>query len=123
LLKISNPELKQDVAEHLFKNFEQQSLFQASEYVAFSMLNSTDCTLDGRREALFEQYRKMAKGQIAPEITFVNSNKNVKHLSQVDSKYKLVVFGAGWCPSCQEELPKLQSNYDKWKTKNLEIVY
>ncbi|MBF0695454.1 MAG: redoxin domain-containing protein [Flavobacterium sp.] len=123
LLKISNPELKQDVAEHLFKNFEQQSLFQASEYVAFSMLNSTDCTLDGRREALFEQYRKMAKGQIAPEITFVNSNKNVKHLSQVGSKYKLVVFGAGWCPSCQEELPKLQSNYDKWKTKNLEIVY
>jgi thiol-disulfide isomerase/thioredoxin len=119
----SVPELRQDVAEYMFKLFEQRSLYPAAEHLALAMLGDTGCTIDAKREALFEQYRKMAKGNTAPDIMLVNSNKPYKKLSDLKSKYRLVIFGAGWCPTCNEEVPKLKAAYPGWKSSGLEIVY
>lgn len=120
---VKYPELKQDVAAYLFRLFEQRSLFPAAEHLALTMLNDAGCTVDAEREALFEQYRKMAKGNTAPDIVLFNSNKSYKKLSDIKTKYKLVIFGAGWCPTCREEAPKLLKAYPEWKKRNLEIVY
>jgi thiol-disulfide isomerase/thioredoxin len=44
-------------------------------------------------------------------------------LSDLKSEYTLVVFGAGWCPGCPEELSKIAGYYRKWKTHNIEVVF
>jgi thiol-disulfide isomerase/thioredoxin len=119
-----NPILKQDVAEFLFRLFEKRSLFTNAEHLALTMLDTQNCVMDAKHEALFEQYRKMAKGKMAPEIIFENATKQIEKLSAISSKYKLVVFGASWCSKCQEDLPKLMPYYQDWKTKyNMDIVF
>ncbi len=51
------------------------------------------------------------------------NSQGLKKLSNIKSKYVLVVFGAGWCQKCTEELPKIAGLYEKWKKKELEVVY
>lgn len=118
-----NATLKQEVAQYVFKTLEKRSLFPAAEHLALSMLDSQSCQLTPERTALFEQYRKMGVGQTAPDIDFANSKSDKTKLSEINSKYRLVVFAASWCEKCKEEMPKLKAFYQDWKTKyNLEII-
>lgn len=118
-----NATLKQEVAQYIFKTLEKRSLFPAAEHLALSMLDKQNCQLTPERTALFEQYRKMAVGQTATDIDFANSKSDKTKLSEINSKYRLVVFAASWCEKCKEEMPKLKSFYEGWKTKyNLEII-
>ena len=122
----SNPTKQQAVAEHCFKWLEKRSLFKAAEHLALAMLNQTNCQIDEKRTNLFEQYRKMAVGNTAPDIVFENKEERAKSkdLKSIKSNYKLVVFGASWCPNCQSDYPKLKEKYTSLKTNyDLEIVY
>jgi thiol-disulfide isomerase/thioredoxin len=120
----SNPVLLQDVAQNVFNLLEKRSLYPAAEHLALAMLEESSCQLDTKHQALFEQYRKMAKGKKAPEIVFTSPVNGFKTLSAMNYKYKLVVFGASWCDKCREELPKLIPFYAGWKKKeDLEIVF
>ena len=104
---------QQEVAEYCFKQLEKKDLTQASEYLAKVMLNQSGCQLDEKRTELFEQYRKMAEGNTAPDITLPDGRK----LSELSGKYKLVVFGASWCPDCQKDYPSLVGSYKRIKEK------
>ena len=120
----NDPSSKQNVAEYLFKLFEKRSLFPAAEHIAVAMLSDANCQPDSRREALIELYRKMAIGNVAPDIVFANSGKPAKNLYDVKAKYRLVVFGASWCPACAEDIPKLKSFYPQWKSKyGVEVIF
>jgi thiol-disulfide isomerase/thioredoxin len=44
-------------------------------------------------------------------------------LSDIQSDYKVVAFGASWCPRCAEELAQLHPLYKKWKSKGVEVVF
>lgn len=117
-----NPLRKQEIAEYCFKKLEKRSQFSAAEYLALKMLNQSNCKLDEKRTSLFEQYRKMAIGNTAPNI-ILNLNTK-KSLESIDSKYKLVIFGASWCPNCQTDYPKLVNIYKFLKdTYQVEIIY
>jgi peroxiredoxin len=88
------------------------------------MLDDSSCQLDEKHQALFEQYRKMAIGKTAPDIVFSKEVKGYAKLSDIKSKYKVVVFGASWCNKCAEELPKLKPYYENWKkTDDVEVVF
>lgn len=116
----TNPELKQNTAEYLFRVYEKKSLFEASEHLALQMLNDQNCSLDIKHKALFEQYRKMANGKTAPDIQ-LSAGQNLYNLK---NKFKLVVFGASWCQKCTEEIPKLAQFYQNWKDQyQLEVVF
>ena len=119
-----------EVSEHLFKLFEKRSLFDAAEYLSFRMLEQNSCSVEGELKRRFEQYRTMKEGSKAPEIVFETKPEHVlrgfknneKSLNDIKSKYKLVVFWAGWCEHCMLEIPKLQSMYFKLKNKEVEVV-
>lgn len=114
-----NPTLQQQVAQHLFKYFEKRSLFKAAENIALTMLNQSNCQLSQNSIQLFEQYRKVAIGETASNIVL-----NQTDLKNINSAYKLVVFGASWCPNCQTDYPKFIENYKNLKsTYDIEIVY
>ena len=119
-----------EVISYLFELLEQHSLFSASEYLALKVLNLKSCTIDSDLARQLESYRAMKKGNIAPDIefqehSFVNGVKQnqLNRLSQIQTSYTLVVFGASWCPKCTEELPILIQNYSKWKNLGIEVVY
>ncbi len=111
---------QQEVAEYCFKVLEQQNRIANSEYIAKTMLDQSGCQLDSKRTNLFEQYRKMAIGNKAPEIELPKGKK----LSELNSMYKLVVFGASWCPNCQRDYPSLVGAYKRLNEKySIDVVY
>jgi thiol-disulfide isomerase/thioredoxin len=117
-----------EITDYLFDLLERHSLFQASEYLALKVLNEVSCTINTDLAKQLETYRAMKKGNTAPDIVFQSSffsnPSNIpSKLSNIKSNYTLVVFGASWCPKCNEELPEIASHYSKWKYKGVEVVF
>jgi thiol-disulfide isomerase/thioredoxin len=118
-----------EVTDYLFDLLERHSFFQASEYLALKVLNEVSCTIDSNLAKQLETYRAMKKGNIAPDISFeaghlwMPSSGQIQRLSDIKSKYLLVVFGAGLCPKCKEDMPELARLYSKWRAHGVEVVY
>lgn len=113
------PSRLQEVAEYCFTMLEQRNLTKAAEQIALAMLGKENCTLTDKQINLFEQYRKLAIGKTAPDIVLKKGT-----LKSLDNPYKLVVFGASWCPNCQNDYPSLLGKCKKLKEMcDLEVVY
>lgn len=120
-----------EITDYLFDLLERHSLFQASEYLALKVLNTTGCTLNSDLAKQLETYRAMKKGNTAPDVLFQGeiiapnfaAGKTPPKLSALQTKYTLVVFGAGWCPKCKEEIPEIAKLYTKWKARGVEVVF
>lgn len=125
-----NDRLLGEVSDFLFNFLEKRSLYRASEYLALKLLTETSCTLDDDLAKQMETYRAMKVGNIAPKIVFegkkvVMGNEipaEVK-LSDINSDYTLVVFGASWCSTCAKEIPKIKEKYVQWRLKGVETVF
>ncbi len=128
---ITNEERLNEVTDYLFDLLERHSLFQASEYLALKVLNEVGCTINSDLAKQLETYRAMKKGNTPPDIVFNGDNfaqgyksENFpKKLSDLTSKYTLVVFGASWCPTCAEEIPEIAKHYKKWRENDVEVVF
>lgn len=120
-----------EITEHLFKLLESRSLFASSEHLALKVLNETSCTINDDLAAQLESYRAMKKGNTAPDFAFkedvfapgYQTEMAPKKLSDIKSKYTLVVFGASWCPACTEELSDIALMYKKWNKYGIEAVF
>jgi thiol-disulfide isomerase/thioredoxin len=111
--------IQQEIAHYWFTLLERKSLFSSAEYLALKMLNQNNCVLDEKSATMYEQYRSLAVGKTAPDIIL---DKNVS-LKKMKSKYKLVVFGASWCPTCKTETLQLVELNEVCKKNGIEIVY
>jgi thiol-disulfide isomerase/thioredoxin len=125
---VSNDKVLNEVTNHLFFVLERQSLFEASEYLALKVLGDERCTLDSDFKKQLETYRRMKVGNTAPDIVFdptlfASQGRVIRALSDLESAYTLVVFGASWCPKCMEELPQIVSQHAKWQSKGVEVVF
>lgn len=120
-----------EITENLFKLLEKRSLFRASEYLALKLLNEQACTINNDFAAQLESYRAMKKGNTAPDIEFKGDifapgyeNSSIpKKISNIESNYTVVIFGASWCPACPQELSKISGLYKKWKAQGVEVVF
>jgi thiol-disulfide isomerase/thioredoxin len=125
-----NQKLNQ-ITEYLFKSLEKRSMFTASEYLALKLLNKQGCTINDDFAAKLESYRAMKKGNTAPDIKFTDdmfapayqNGSMPQSLSELKSKYTVVVFGASWCPQCKQELSQISKQYAKWKAQGVEVVF
>lgn len=128
---LSNDEKKfNEITRYLFDLLERQSLFQASEYLAIKILTQQSCTVNNDLAKQLESYRAMKKGNTAPDIVFSgdvlkngSAIKSTGLLSEIHAAYKVIIFGAAWCPKCTEELSQLLPLYEKWKLKGIEVVF
>lgn len=119
-----------EVTDYLFDLLEKHSLFKASEYLALKVLTQNSCTLNDDLANQLETYRAMKVGNVAQDISFsgltikngVELPKNLK-LTNIQTQYKLVMFGASWCPKCTEELPRVKELYNKWLNKGMDVMF
>lgn len=131
LANLSNSEDKFNIiTKYLFNLLEKHSLFQASEYLSIKVLTQNSCVVNDDLAKKLESYRAMKKGNVAPDIVFTGDVfksamelKKTKKLSDIQSAYKVVLFGASWCPQCVEELSQLRFLYPKWKSKGVEVLF
>lgn len=119
-----------EITKYLFNYLESHSLSKVSEYLAIKALTQNSCTLNIDLANQLESYRAMKKGNTAPDIVFsgdVLKNGSVIKtpycLSDIRSAYKVVAFGASWCPKCAEELAQLLPLYKKWKSRGVEVIF
>ncbi len=123
----SNETKYNEVTDYLFNLLEKRSFFSSSEYLALKVLNDNSCSINQDLAFQLETYRTMKKGNIAPEIifpttTYYPTHTQAKKISDINSEYTLVVFAAGWCPHCIEEIPQIVPLYNKWLEKGVEVV-
>lgn len=125
-----NENLYNDLTKFLFQYFEKYSLFPASEYVALKALSQQEVTLNMSLANKLESYRSMKVGNIAPDFelegdVFKNglAVKTTIRLSEIKTKYKLVIFGGSWCDQCSSEINQILLRYDLWKSKEIEVVF
>lgn len=120
-----------EVTDYLFEMLERRSLFQVSEYLALKVLNEEGCTIDSDLARQLESYRAMKKGNVTPDFMFnsetVFPNNTSAYLPQklsdLKSRFTVVIFGASWCPKCTEEVPEIAKAYSKWRQKGIEVVF
>jgi thiol-disulfide isomerase/thioredoxin len=116
------------VTKYLFEVLEKRSLYTSSEYLAKRLLDSEDCgCLNPEFEKQLHKYGKMAKGATVPDIVFTKFSNfpegiPIKTMRELNADYYLVIFAAGWCGHCQEEMPKLKEFYPTLKGKKIEVV-
>ena len=125
-----NEMLFNEITKHLFDYFEKHSLYQSAEYLAVKALTQKTVTLSTKLSNQLESYRMMKKGNTAPDILFTGdvfkdglAVKNPTRLSAINANYKVVIFGASWCPACAEEMAQLLPLYSKWAAKGIEVVF
>jgi peroxiredoxin len=125
-----NDKVYNDLTKYLFQYFEKYSLFAASEYIALKALSQKQVALNSALVNKLESYRKMKVGNRAPNFellgdVFKNSSavKASIHLSDIKTKYKLVIFGGSWCIQCRAEMIQLLPRYNNWKAKGIEVVF
>jgi thiol-disulfide isomerase/thioredoxin len=124
-----NQKLYNEFTDYLFQYFEKHSLFSSSEYIALKALNQKELHLNSTLVNKLETYRKIKLGSIAPEIEFkgdvyVNKEQvnNIKRLSDIKSKYKLVIIGGSWCERCRSEVIQVIPHQENWKKQGIEVV-
>ncbi len=67
-------------------------------------------------------YAQLKKGSILPDITLQNDKNVSVKLQSFKGKVVLVDFWASWCLPCRKANKSLVKLYDKYKSKNFEIV-
>jgi len=119
-----------ETAKYLFEYFEKHSLFESAEHLALEALTQQNIPLYTNLSKQLETYRKMKKGNTAPDIYFSGdvlkngiSVSQPNRLSKLESNYKVLIFGASWCSACSEEMAQLLPLYEKWKTKGVEVIF
>jgi len=94
-------------------------------YLTENYLAQASCTDEkkkGEFKDLVESYRKTSPGKQVPEIVIPRDNRGALIMSEIPSKYILIVFWASWCPHCNEMLPELKKLYDRYSRSDLEVV-
>jgi peroxiredoxin len=125
-----NEKVYNDLTKYLFQYFEKYSLINASEYIALKALGQKEVALNNALANKLESYRKMKVGNRAPNFELVgdvfkngSALKAAIHLSDIKTKYKLVIFGGSWCNQCRAEMIQLLPRYNNWKAKGVEVVF
>jgi thiol-disulfide isomerase/thioredoxin len=119
-----------EVVGYVVELLERRSLTQAAEYLALTVLEQEKVAIEPRLARQLEGYRAMKVGTQVPDIQFTGDvllqgkpSSGPTRLSEMAAPYRLVIFGASWCPACTEEMTQLIPLYGKWNKLGVEAIF
>ena len=62
-------------------------------------------------------------GAVVPIFTLQTNQDSTFSNKSLSGKPYILAFGATWCQPCKEKMPLLRALHEKYKIKNLEVVY
>lgn len=128
LAQLTQDEAKfNEVAEFLFRYLDNHDLYDSSKYLADKIANDKSCSHSDGVNNQLEKVRKMTVGSVQSDIEFgadaiLPAGSIAKKISDLKSPYTLIIFAAGWCPHCTENVPKIAKMYPYLKDNGLEVV-
>jgi thiol-disulfide isomerase/thioredoxin len=109
---------KENIVQHILTFYEKQVTCDNNNN------NNTD-ELDNIYKKRLEGYKKIAIGNIAPNIDTTDYKGNKVNISKLKNNKIMILFWASWCPHCMETLPEIHKFYEKLKKNKpneLEII-
>ena len=100
------------IVDFMMRGFEMLELNEVLQHISETYTPSVPCSDDDKstlKRRLDSQ--KMTAGTAAPTFTLVDAAGDSISLTNIASKYKLIIFWASWCPHCEQLLPDIYQWY------------
>ncbi len=100
------------VVDFLMRGFEMLELNEVLQHISETYTPSAPCS-DDEKSTLKRRLdsQKMTAGTPAPLFSLIDTAGDSISLTNISSKYKLIIFWALWCPHCEQLLPDLYQWY------------
>jgi len=124
MLHVSEQEnLRGFVVDFLLEGFEMLDMEQVQMHLMEHYLDQAcETDLVELIYARMEGYKRMARGQRAPDFLVLDTEGKIHRLSDLDVPYVLVIFWASSCDHCREMLPELHEWYLRENKAGVEVV-
>jgi thiol-disulfide isomerase/thioredoxin len=94
-------------------------------HIAGNYEPANTCVNEERKSELekrVENLRRLAVGNIAPDIQFKTGKEGLSGLSAIDNKLTVILFWASWCPHCNQIIPFLKEIYEDKSLPDFELL-
>jgi len=111
--------------QYLIEGFEMYGFDRVISHIAANYEPANTCVNEERKSELekrMENLRKLAVGQIAPNIVIEDEEGGTFDLSTIESEYTVVLFWASWCPHCNQMMPGLKDVYEDNNLPDFEVL-
>ncbi|MBU2652186.1 MAG: AhpC/TSA family protein [Bacteroidetes bacterium] len=119
---MDNEDIYHFTLKYLIDGFQQFGFDNLVDHIGKTYSVVETCVNEERKSELekrMENIKKLAVGNIAPDISLKGQPTSLSGLS---ADYKLVLFWASWCPHCKSIIPGLKDVYQEFPRDFLEIV-
>ena len=123
-LTFDNDKMYAFVFNYLVQGFEHYHFDEVLLHIATNYNVPGQCENNDEDSDIYqrlEKYKKMAVGNVVPDIVLPNIEGKIMSLSKINANYKLVLFWSSKCSHCMRLLPKLKKWYKNIDNKNLVI--
>jgi thiol-disulfide isomerase/thioredoxin len=94
-----------------FKEIGQEELLQHIDQTYKTQI--VEFTSDTKEQSDFEKrmagYATLKAGNLSPAATFTSPEGSSFDLKDIKNKYTVLAFWASWCPSCEEQMPLVET--------------
>ncbi|MBO4613696.1 MAG: TlpA family protein disulfide reductase [Bacteroidales bacterium] len=119
-LKTGNQEVFSCIFDYMLTGFE---VMERYDYLyELSTVYGNSCSAEGNLKTRVKSYTDLRIGAKAPDFEIETIEGEDVVLSQMKSKYTLVLFWATWCENCKEEIPRINEAISLFKRADVDIV-
>ena len=126
LLKaMENGKVYDFLMQYLIEGFEMYGFDRVISHIAENYEPASTCVNEDRKSELqkrMENLRKLAVGNIAPDIVIENAQGEKLNLAGIDNDLTVILFWASWCPHCNQMIPGLKRLYQEGDMPDFEIL-
>lgn len=119
-LKTGNQEVFSCVFDYMLTGFEMMERYD--DLYDLSVEYGNSCSTEGNLRTRVKNYTDLRIGAKAPDFEIETLDGEDITLSQMKSKYTLVIFWATWCENCKEEIPHINQAMSLFKRADVDIV-